>query len=223
MHVTRRRHQGVQELLPLEEISGDVVVLRGGECRAVLQLTGLHFALRAEAEQEAILAGYRNFLNGLTFPLQLLVRVVPADIERYLAGLGERGADRNEALRRLALDHEEFARRLARERTLLDRRFYLVIPAGAGAGPRRPAPAWPWRRASGERGREGSGPLAASRRLAFRCAEVAQQLAPLGVATRRLGDEELLRLWRECLGNRGPALGSRGPVVTATREEAARA
>ena len=86
----RGRPASVQEQLPLQEIRDDVVRLRGGEDRAVLETGSVNFALRSEPEQEAILAGYRRFLNGLDYPLQVLVRVVPTDVERYLAGL--RGA-----------------------------------------------------------------------------------------------------------------------------------
>ena len=72
----RRRLASVQELLPLDEIAGDVLRLRGGDYRAVLQAGSVNFALKSETEQESILAGYRRFLNGLAYPLQVLVRVV---------------------------------------------------------------------------------------------------------------------------------------------------
>ena len=91
----RKRHRrarlaSAQELLPLDEIAGEVLRLRGGDYRAVLQAGSVNFALKSDAEQEAIIAGYRRFLNGLAYPLQVLVRVVPTDVEGYLAGL--RGA-----------------------------------------------------------------------------------------------------------------------------------
>ena len=215
---SRRRLASVQEILPLEEISGDVVCLRGGDYRCVLEASSVHFALKSEPEQEAILAGYRRFLNGLTYPLQVLVRVVPADIEAYLAGLG--GAHGGtETLRRLALDHEAFVRRIARERTLLDRRFFVVLPAGMDAAPGRAGsgwsgPGWPWRR--GPRARRQQSDLARARRtLSFRCGEVAQGLGSFGVSTRRLGGGELAALWRDVLG--GVATGASGhepPVAT---------
>ena len=72
---------GVQEQLPLDDVVGDVVLLRSGSARAVLEASSVNFALRSEGEQEAILAGYRRFLHSLDYPLQLLVRVVPADVE----------------------------------------------------------------------------------------------------------------------------------------------
>ena len=133
---TDRRFASVQELLPLEDIVDGVLCLRGGDYRAVLEAQSVNFALKSEAEQEAIMAGYRAFLNALSYPIQVVVRILPTDVEPYLAALRGRASGRGaEALRRLALDHEAFVRRLARERTLLERRFYVVIPAGPGRAP----------------------------------------------------------------------------------------
>ena len=107
----------------------------------MLEASGVNYQLKPEGEQEAILASFRRFLNGLDHPLQVLVRVVPADVEGYLAGLGEAGPG-TETLTRLRRDHEAFVRRIARERTLLDRRFHVVVPAGVD-GARSPGPpAW---------------------------------------------------------------------------------
>jgi hypothetical protein len=188
----------VQELLPLEEIVGDVLCLRGGDYRAVLETSSVNFALKSEAEQEAIMAGYRMFLNALSYPIQIVVRIVPTDVEAYLAGLRARFAGRGgDALRRLALDHEAFVRRLARERTLLERRFYVVIPAGLDGVFERRSIRWPWQR-NGKRDAR-LGLEAASTPLALRCQEVVQGLGAFGVAARRLGGDELVRLWSEML------------------------
>ncbi len=229
----RRRLASVQEILPLEEIAGDVMSLRGGDYRSVLEASSVHFALKSEPEQEAILAGYRRFLNGLTYPLQVLVRVVPADVEGYLAGLG--GARRGtETLRRLALDHEAFVRRIARERTLLDRRFFVVVPAGTDEARGRDAPGW-LLRPGAQSPRQQSDLARARRTLSFRSGEVAQGLGSFGVSTRRLGAGELAALWRAALG--GVATGGTAgrealvaaPVVTSPaafsghRQEASRA
>src|SRR5690606_20919136 len=151
----------------------------------------------SDAEQEAILAGYRRWLNALAYPVQVLVRIVPTDVEVYLGGLHQaRGARSADVWRRLAQDHEAFVRRIARERTLLDRRCYVVVPAGTGGAFERSGIAWPWR--SGDRGQR-SGLIAARRALTFRCAEVAQGLSAFGVPTRRLDGAELVSLWRASL------------------------
>lgn len=208
----RKRLASVQELLPLDEIAGDVLRLRGGDYRAVLQAGSVNFALKSEAEQEAILAGYQRFLNALAFQLQVLVRVVPTDVEGYLAGL-RAARSAGETLRRLALDHEAFVRRIARERTLLDRRFYVVVPAEMEGAFERKGLRWPWR-ANALQGQQRSDRIAAQRKLAFRCGEVIQGLGSFGVTTRRLDGEELAALWRETLGGVATAASRRAPLVS---------
>jgi len=210
------RLASVQELLPLEDVVDDVLCLRGGDYRAVVETQSVNFALKSEAEQEAIMAGYRAFLNSLSYPIQVVVRIVPTDVEVYLAGLRERfGGRGGEALRRLALDHEAFVRRLARERTLLERRFYVVVPAGLEGAFERRGIRWPWQ-AMPRNVRHNL--EAAAGQLAFRCRELAQALASFGVATRRLSSEELAHLWNGFLRSEVVSLPTAGaghrPVIT---------
>jgi hypothetical protein len=217
-----RRRASVQELLPLDAIVDGVLCLRGGHYRAALEATSINFALKSESEQEAILAGYRAFLNALDYPLQILVRVLPTDVETYLTALRRRLAGSADAsLRRLALDHEAFVRRLARERTLLTRRFYVLVPAGLDGAAAGQGPSWPWR--TGRQRERRRGLEAAAGQLDLRCREVGQGLGGFGVATRRLGSDELAWLWRDALAAEPrrvgrPALVAR-PVVTAHRAE----
>jgi hypothetical protein len=148
---------GVQDLLPLDDIVDGVICLRGGDYRAVLEAGSVNFTLKSETEQEAIIAGYRAFLNSLSYPIQVVARIMPTDVESYLAGLRERfGGRGSENLHRLALDHEAFVRRLARERTLLERRFYVVVPAKIEGTFERRGLRWPWQVPSGNARRDAS-------------------------------------------------------------------
>jgi hypothetical protein len=85
-----------------------------------------------------VVAGFAAFLNGLTFPIQILVRVLPVDMEHYLGDLQDRTRHLPDELSDLAQDYVTFLQRLARNRTLLERRFYLVVPSrleGSGTHP----------------------------------------------------------------------------------------
>ena len=220
MPTSRDRYGSVQDLLPLDEIWHDVLCLTGGVYRAVLEVGSVNFALKREAEQEATLSGYRTFLNGLRHPIHMLMRIVPADIEAYLGGLHTTNAV-SPALARLALDHEAFVRRLARERTLLDRQFFAVVPAGDAA--RRPTPALslPWQRRHQDEA--GLARAEAARQLAFRCDELVQGLATFGVAARRLAGEELAQLWYTMLASDlarvQPLPGPSWPVVVTAQPD----
>ena len=58
-------------LVRLEGVEDGVARLAGGRAVAVLEVSGVDFGLRGEPQQEALVAGFAAFLNGLTFPLQI--------------------------------------------------------------------------------------------------------------------------------------------------------
>src|SRR5579884_3116571 len=78
-----------QAFVTVEDVLGDVLCLRGAhphsrEYRAVVAVESINFALKSEREQEAILAAYAAFLNGLNFPMQVLAQVRPLALQPYL-------------------------------------------------------------------------------------------------------------------------------------------
>lgn len=185
-----RRHASVQSAhIGLEAIEASIVRLKDGQYRAILEVSSVNFGLTGEVEQEAIIAGYAAMLNSLTFPVQMVVRVLPVDLDSYLTQM-ERQAQEglSEALAALARDHETFLRRLARHRTLLERRFYLVVPTQLTEDG-KPA-RWPFKRTLVQ-----SDEGALRRQLTFRCDELSRQLGRCGLAARRLGDVELAQLY----------------------------
>ena len=232
----------------MEDIAAETLHLSGGRTRAVLEVAGVDFALRRADEQEALVAAFAACLNGLTFPVQLLVRVQPVDLEPYLGQLERRAGGLPHRLAVLAHDHGTFLRRLGARRALLERRCYVVVPADdAPAGRERPAAPgwrrfwpgwWPGRGGpppGGGAGRsahaEAVAAEAAARRLAARCAEVSRGLARAGLAAHRLGTDDLVRLlyasWCPDLARvqrlRQRVADGTVPVVGAARPAAARA
>jgi hypothetical protein len=183
--------------LGIESIEDGVLRLLGGQQRAVLEVGSVNFGLKSDAEQEAIVAGYAAFLNSLSYPVQIVVRVVAIDIEAYLTDLERRlpyaGLDRGSEL---ALDHVAFLRRLAHRRTLLERRFYLVVPGRtAGRSGRRP---WPIGRRSRTSRETSIDSGEALRELNRRCEEISRDLGRAGLGVRRLDGPELAQLLYGC-------------------------
>jgi hypothetical protein len=177
----------------LDSIEDGALCLPDGQYRAVLEVGSVNFALQGEADQESTVAGFDAFLNALSFPVQILVRSVSIDLEGYLADLEKSALKLPEALAALAQDHALFLRRLARSRTLLERRFYLVVPAQDGsavAGRGRP---WPL-------GRKADVPDVepVRRQLTTRCEEAGRGLARCGLGARRLTSAELAQLLYDC-------------------------
>lgn len=181
--------------LGLKGIEHGVVELNGGEYRAVLEVTGVARPFEDDVRLEGLLAGFAAFLNGLDYPIQILLRASPVDLTRYVAGLEERGRKLLDGhLADLAHDHALFVQSLARQRTLLERRFYIVVPS------EMPQPlGWLRRFGFGSRATDHEpGRDAARRQLTFRCDEIGRNLGRCGVSARRLPDLELAQLYLLC-------------------------
>ncbi len=115
------------------------------------------------------------------------------DVARYLEDLMVRTREHASGpLATLAADHLAHVRRLARDRALLERKFYVVVPAQSGLG-RKSGLGGLLNRRGSEMGEE-----AARSQLAQRCDEVARGLARCGLAAHRLDTAELAELYYAC-------------------------
>ncbi len=153
---------------------------------------------------------YVNSVNrgdSLTFPFQLVVQVHPVDLSWYVARVEERARSLSPGLVTIARDHASFVQGLTRQRTLLERRIYIVVPWSRSAE-RREASAFPIRafldlllRLSGKTPRtdaaadEQFGADTIQRLLGDRCDVIVRQLSRAGLRATRLDDLGLAQLY----------------------------
>ena len=200
---------GVQEnFVQIREVEGNIVCMvsseesTGRDYRAVIEVTGINFQLKAEEEQKAILNGYRAFLKGLSFPIQILVRSQRLNLNQYLQNLEIVEDSQDESpWGVLARSHAQFVRDLAAHRTLLEHRFYLVIPAERvqASGISRFFSFLPFNRKQRVRQARETALSKAQQTLDLRSEVVTQQMSALGLTCRRLIDEELADLYYSCI------------------------
>src|SRR5258708_92747 len=196
----------VQARLDLTAIQGGVACFGSGdqaEYCAVVEVTGSQQSLAKveDAKQEEILAAYAQFLNSLTFPFQLVVQVHPVDLAWYVMRVEERARSLPPALVAIARDHAAFVQGLTRQRTLLERRTYVVVPWSAAAefGDPRSTALWRLlRRRGGRPTIDDDQPFrdaTISRQLTDRCDAISRQLGRAGLRTTRLDDLGLAQLY----------------------------
>ena len=118
-----------QLYLRIGEIHDDVVVLKNGGLRAVLEVDSVNVNLKSEDEQNALTAAYQNFLNSLEFPIQIVVRSKKLDISSYLSKLKTAGKKQtNDILKNQIAEYSEYVRRLVEFADIMEKSFYVIVP-----------------------------------------------------------------------------------------------
>ncbi len=118
-----------QKYLDISEIREDIVTLKDGTIRAVLAVSSINFALKSVDEQNAIVQGYMQFLNGLDFPIQVIIQSRKMNIDTYMRQLdaNEKGQG-SDLLKKQIRDYRDFIKQLVKMGDIMQKRFYVVIP-----------------------------------------------------------------------------------------------
>lgn len=118
-----------QSYLRISEIRDDVVVLKNGGIRAVLNVNSINFNLKSEQEQNAIVFSYQNFLNTLEFPIQILAQSRKLDLDNYLDSIHEKvSIHANELLKQQTEEYISFIKRLLEYADIMEKKFYVIVP-----------------------------------------------------------------------------------------------
>ncbi|MDP2631145.1 MAG: TraC family protein [Candidatus Uhrbacteria bacterium] len=118
-----------QRFLDIAEIREDAVILKDGTLRAVIMVSSINFALKSVDEQQAMIQSYMQFLNGLEYPIQIVVQSRKMDIDSYIAELNKQEAEiPNELLKVQIRDYRSFIQELVELGEIMQKRFYVVVP-----------------------------------------------------------------------------------------------
>ena len=119
-----------ETMLPISEIKNDTMILKDGWLRAVLKVSGLNMDLKNFDEQQIILEQYKKFLNGMDFPIQIIVRNTYLDLSDYLNYVKKNVADiENTTLQKQWEAYFAFLQNIDMQQGLIfTKEFYIVVP-----------------------------------------------------------------------------------------------
>lgn len=119
-----------ETMLPISEIRGDTVILKDKGLRAVIKVTGLNIELRNYDEQIVVVEQYKRFLNGLDFPIQILIRNNYLELSDYITYIQDHvGHIDNPALKKQWDGYLSFLNEINNKQGLIYvKEFYIVIP-----------------------------------------------------------------------------------------------
>ena len=127
-----------QKFLDIAEIREDSVILKDGTIRAVLLVSSVNFALKSVDEQNAIVQAYMQFLNGLDFPIQVVIQSRKMNIDAYLRQLTDNEKTlTNELLKKQIRDYRDFIKQLVQLGEIMQKRFFIVVPLNPATDQRK--------------------------------------------------------------------------------------
>jgi hypothetical protein len=118
-----------QQFTEIEDVQNDIVLFSDGSCALVIGVSAVNFSLLSEKEQDAMIYSYAQLLNSLSFPVQLIVRSQHKDVTAYLNSLADKERQQtNPKLAKSIHDYRVFVESTVKEKEVLDKKFYVVIP-----------------------------------------------------------------------------------------------
>lgn len=125
-----------RQLVEIADIVDEIILLKNGSLRTVIEVTSINFELRSGDEQTAILQNFQRFLNSLDFPLQIVVNSRRLNINEYIKLLEDTANNlQNELIKIQANEYSNFIKELSDLANIMSKKFYIVIPFYAYENP----------------------------------------------------------------------------------------
>lgn len=119
-----------ESLLKFSEIRNDTMIMMDGSLRAAIKATWLNLDLRSPDEQAMAINSYRRFLNGIDFPIQILIHNTYLDLTDYINYLKDQVRwISNNTLAEYGKQYYKFLEDInLQEGLIYTKEFYVIIP-----------------------------------------------------------------------------------------------
>lgn len=182
-----------QAYLPISEIREGTVILKDGSMRAVVIVSSFNFALKSDDEKNAIISSYQEFLNSLSFPIQIVSNSRKIDLSLYLNEVKQAAAQQTNPLIKIQTEeYHNFIQQLLDVSNIMEKRFFVVVPYypfGINESTGLPNP-FKKKEAMPQSNLEEN-----RKKLLERVEEIISGLSSVGLRCAALGTEDLLELY----------------------------
>ncbi|MDO8428333.1 MAG: PrgI family protein [Candidatus Diapherotrites archaeon] len=132
-YLTSMRNAGyfdkkMEKFMDVQKIENNAVYTHG-RMLAILQVLPISFDMLSESEQKAVIHSFKDFLNSLDFPIQIVMRTVDLNVIAYLRELENRVKKQNkQELLEQFESLKKFIEEYITDNKVKNRLFYVVIP-----------------------------------------------------------------------------------------------
>lgn len=119
-----------ESTLTFSEIRNNTIIMKDGSLRGIIKATGLNLDLKSPDEQNMAINSYRRFLNGIDFPIQIMVHNTYLDLTDYINYLKDQTKwIINPTLAEYGKQYTKFLEQINLQEWLIyTKEFYIVVP-----------------------------------------------------------------------------------------------
>jgi len=162
-----------RKLMEIRSIRADAVFLKDGRVLGVIKVKPINFGVLSREDQDTVIYGFLEFINSLSFPIQIVMKSVNLDLSDYLGALKRRIVQRDDKMALAYYEHfSEYMYDYIKANKINDRLFYIIVPAKRFADEKKTI-----------------------MNLEDRCKAVIETLGLSGIIAERLGNRQLLSLY----------------------------
>jgi len=182
--------QGFTEIV---DIVDETVLLKNKRACLMMEVSSVNFFLLSADEQNARVYGYMSLINSLSFAIQILIVSKRVDMDSYVDTLDKRiSATQHPQIKEHLLYYKEFIQELVKGEGLLDKKIYIVIPYSYLEGG-----AVNVTQSTTKTVGKGGFSSQAKAALLSKAGVIAAQIQRMGLSSRILSHEELIKVFYE--------------------------
>ena len=111
----------------VKEIKDDLIHTHDKRKIAILKVEPINFSIKPDGLKEAITGIFQKFLNGIDFPIQILMNTESLDLKDYFEALDEK-VKKGGKFDNLFTHYKDHLKSVTAQHNVLNRNFYLIVP-----------------------------------------------------------------------------------------------
>lgn len=119
-----------ETMLPVSEIKSETIILKDWWLRSILKIEWINLDLKNSEDIQIVLEQYKRFLNGLWFPIQIIVRNNYLDLSKYLSYIEKNISKITNPILKESWDaYLSFLQNIDSKQWLIyEKSFYIIVP-----------------------------------------------------------------------------------------------
>lgn len=118
----------VREFVEVRKIERDTIFMKNGDMRAIILVKPVNFELMDESRKKSLILNYREFLNQLAFPIQIVIRTANSVKPNYSVQDLRINNSNNKELKKLYKEFREYEDKFIENNAVKERLYYVVVP-----------------------------------------------------------------------------------------------